>query len=72
MSRPLSPLSYGPGAEPAYTGSGAITGISGAIRRIDGVDVRIVSATQPESQARRVPPTLEDAYLHFIGKEKHP
>lgn len=46
--------------------------ISGAIRRIDGVDVRIVSATQPEAQARRVPPTLEDAYLHFIGKEKHP
>ena len=46
--------------------------LSGAIRRIDGVDVRIVSATQPEAQARRVPPTLEDAYLHFIGKEKHP
>ncbi|NTU56790.1 MAG: ABC transporter ATP-binding protein [Anaerolineales bacterium] len=46
--------------------------LSGAIRRIDGVDVRIVSATQPEARARRVPPTLEDAYLHFIGKEKHP
>ncbi len=46
--------------------------LSGVIRRIDGVDVRIVSATQPEAQARRVPPTLEDAYLHFIGKEKHP
>ena len=46
--------------------------ISGAIRRADGVDMRIVSATQPEAQARRVPPTLEDAYLHFIGKEKHP
>lgn len=46
--------------------------LSGAIRRADGVDVRIVSSTQPEAQARRVPPTLEDAYLHFIGKEKHP
>jgi ABC-2 type transport system ATP-binding protein len=41
--------------------------ISGTIRRSDGVDVRVVSATQPESQARSVSPNLEDAYLYFVG-----
>jgi len=41
--------------------------ISGTIRRSDGVQVRVVSATQPEAQAGSVSPNLEDAYLYFIG-----
>jgi len=41
--------------------------VSGTIRRSDGVDVRVVSADQPHSQARSVNPNLEDAYLYFIG-----
>ena len=41
--------------------------VSGTIRRSDGVQVRVVSATQPEAQARSVAPNLEDAYLYFIG-----
>jgi ABC-2 type transport system ATP-binding protein len=41
--------------------------VSGTIRRSDGVDVRVVSAEQPQSQARSVTPNLEDAYLYFVG-----
>lgn len=41
--------------------------VSGTIRRSDGVDVRVVSADQPEVQARSVSPNLEDAYLYFVG-----
>lgn len=41
--------------------------LSGTIRRSDGVDVHVISATQPESQARSVSPNLEDAYLYFVG-----
>jgi ABC-type multidrug transport system ATPase subunit len=41
--------------------------ISGTIRKSDGVQVRAVSAAQPEAQARNVDPNLEDAYLYFIG-----
>jgi ABC-type multidrug transport system ATPase subunit len=41
--------------------------VSGTIRRSDGVEVRVVSANQPKSQARSVSPNLEDAYLYFIG-----
>jgi ABC-2 type transport system ATP-binding protein len=41
--------------------------VSGTIRRSDGVEVRVVSAEQPEVQARSVNPNLEDAYLYFIG-----
>ena len=41
--------------------------VSGTIRRSDGVQVRVVSASQPEPQARSVSPNLEDAYLYFIG-----
>lgn len=41
--------------------------VSGTIRRSDGVDVRVVSADQPHSQARSVNPNLEDAYLYFVG-----
>jgi hypothetical protein len=41
--------------------------VSGTIRRSEGVDVRVVSADQPEGEARSVNPNLEDAYLYFIG-----
>ncbi|MGZ9222831.1 MAG: ABC transporter ATP-binding protein, partial [Anaerolineales bacterium] len=41
--------------------------VSGTIRQSDGVQVRAVSATQPEAHARNVDPNLEDAYLYFIG-----
>ena len=43
--------------------------ISGTIRRSDWVQVRVVSASQPEPQAQRVNPSLEDAYLYFIGSK---
>jgi ABC-type multidrug transport system ATPase subunit len=41
--------------------------VSGTIRRSDGVQVRVVSESQPDPSAHRVPPNLEDAYLYFIG-----
>ena len=41
--------------------------ISGTIRRSDGVQVRVVSADRPDSNAQNVTPNLEDAYLFFIG-----
>jgi ABC-2 type transport system ATP-binding protein len=44
--------------------------VSGTIRRSDGVQVRVISAGQPEPSARSIAPNLEDAYLHFIGQEK--
>jgi ABC-type multidrug transport system ATPase subunit len=44
--------------------------VSGTIRRSDGVQVRVVSATQPEASARSVSPNLEDAYLYFIGSKQ--
>jgi len=44
--------------------------ISGTIRRSDGVQVRVVSADRPDSNAQNVTPNLEDAYLFFIGGKK--
>jgi len=41
--------------------------VSGTIRKSDGVQVRVVSASQPEVQAKSISPSLEDAYLYFIG-----
>jgi ABC-type multidrug transport system ATPase subunit len=41
--------------------------VSGTIRKSDGVQVRVVSAAQPEAQAGSASPNLEDAYLYFIG-----
>ncbi len=43
--------------------------ISSTIRRSNGVDVRVISESRPESQAQNVTPNLEDAYLYFIGRE---
>ena len=44
--------------------------VSGTIRRSDGVQVRVVSASQPQASAGSVSPNLEDAYLYFIGGKK--
>lgn len=44
--------------------------ISGAIRRSDGVQVRVVSADKPDPNAQNVSPSLEDAYLFIIGGKK--
>ena len=44
--------------------------VSGTIRRSDGVQVRVVSASQPEVRARGAAPSLEDAYLYFIGSKR--
>ena len=41
--------------------------VSGTIRKSDGVQVRVVSTTQPNPQAESVDPNLEDAYLYFVG-----
>ncbi|MGE5374898.1 MAG: ABC transporter ATP-binding protein [Bacteroidota bacterium] len=41
--------------------------VSGTIRRSDGVQVRVVSASRPQTEARSAAPSLEDAYLYFIG-----
>ena len=41
--------------------------VSGTIRRSDGVQVRVVSESKPETNAQNVSPNLEDAYLYFIG-----
>jgi ABC-2 type transport system ATP-binding protein len=41
--------------------------VSGTIRRSDGVQVRVVSATRPDPGAESANPNLEDAYLYFVG-----
>jgi ABC-type multidrug transport system ATPase subunit len=41
--------------------------ISGAVRKSDGIQVRIVQVEQPLPAARAVEPTLEDAYLHAMN-----
>ena len=40
--------------------------VSGAVRRPDGVHLRLLHETQPLSSARPVEPSLEDAYLCLI------
>ncbi len=41
--------------------------ISGTIRRSEGVEIRVVSGSQPNVQAVNVSPNLEDVYLFLIG-----
>jgi len=41
--------------------------ISGTIRRSEGVEIRVVSSSQPNIQAVNVSPNLEDVYLFLIG-----
>ncbi|MBX3057293.1 MAG: ABC transporter ATP-binding protein [Anaerolineae bacterium] len=44
--------------------------VSSAIRRSDGVHVRLVAARPPATAARPVSPTLEDAYLGAVHGEQ--
>ncbi len=44
--------------------------VSGTVRRSDGVEVRAAAAEAPTSEARRVPPTLEDGYLWRIASHR--
>jgi ABC-2 type transport system ATP-binding protein len=43
--------------------------ITSAIRRNDGVHLRVVSQAQPEAAAMPVSPSLEDAYMYAISSE---
>jgi ABC-type multidrug transport system ATPase subunit len=42
--------------------------VSGTLRRMDGVEVRVVSAAQPCPQAQPVMPNLEDVYLAKVAQ----
>ncbi len=42
--------------------------VSGTIRRADGVQVRVVSASAPSPEAQPVSPSLEDVYLHLVSQ----
>ena len=44
--------------------------ISGSVRRGDGVHVRVVAAQQPGPDAVAVAPSLEDAYLNCISRQR--
>ncbi len=44
--------------------------VSGTIRRMDGVEVRAVSAERPCPQARPVTPNLEDVYLTMVAQRQ--
>lgn len=44
--------------------------VSGTIRKNDGVQVRVVSESQPEAAANHASPNLEDAYLYFVGSRQ--
>lgn len=43
--------------------------ISGTLRRLDGLQVRVVSPDAPHPNAQPTSPTLEDAYLAAINRE---
>jgi ABC-type multidrug transport system ATPase subunit len=44
--------------------------ISGTLRRMDGVEVRAVSAERPCADARPVTPNLEDVYLKMVAQRQ--
>lgn len=44
--------------------------ISSAIRRTDGVHLRLVADVSPGAGAQTVPPALEDAYLHCLSHNR--
>jgi ABC-type multidrug transport system ATPase subunit len=44
--------------------------ISGTLRRMDGVEVRVVSQAQPCPESRPVTPTLEDVYLSTVAQRQ--
>ncbi len=41
--------------------------ISGTVRRNEGVQVRVVSASSPAAEAQAIQPTLEDVYLYLVS-----
>lgn len=44
--------------------------ISSAVRRSDGIHVRLIADAPPGANARTVPPTLEDAYLYRVSTDR--
>ena len=44
--------------------------VSGTMRRGDGVQARVIAAEAPGPGARAAPPTLEDAYLDVLARER--
>jgi ABC-type multidrug transport system ATPase subunit len=44
--------------------------VSGTMRRGDGVQARVIAAEVPGPGARAAPPTLEDAYLDVLARER--
>ena len=44
--------------------------VSGALRRMDGVEVRVVSEAQPCREAQPVTPNLEDVYLSMVAQRR--
>lgn len=44
--------------------------VSGAIRRGDDLNVRLVNDTPPDPAATPAPPTLEDAYLYLLARHR--
>jgi ABC-2 type transport system ATP-binding protein len=44
--------------------------VSGMIRRMEGIEVRAVSAVQPCSDAQSVTPNLEDVYLSMVAQHQ--
>jgi ABC-2 type transport system ATP-binding protein len=52
----------------AYEKTRASLAISSAVRRPDGVHLRVISARQPSADAVSIEPTLEDAYLYTMQR----
>jgi ABC-type multidrug transport system ATPase subunit len=44
--------------------------LSGTVRTSEGVRVRVVAGEQPDGGAHSLIPTLEDAYLHLLGRHQ--
>jgi len=44
--------------------------VSGTLRRMDGVEVRVVSTMQPCAEAQPVTPNLEDVYLAMVANHQ--
>jgi ABC-2 type transport system ATP-binding protein len=44
--------------------------VSGTLRRMDGIELRVVSAERPNPDAQLVTPNLEDVYLMMVANHK--
>ncbi len=44
--------------------------VTGTLRRMDGIEVRVVSAARPSPDARPAMPNLEDVYLSMVAQRK--